>query len=163
METLEKTLERLMSKVDKTRPPVREDLTPCWWWTGRVTNKGYGEFPWQGTHWGTHRVSWTLHNGPIPDGMQILHHCDNRRCIRPDHLYVGTNQQNVDDRETRGRGLTGRPGRKPLLTKEQVLRMREMAARGASQTALANAFGIAQSSVWAILHRKNYQYLDFED
>ena len=147
-----------MKWVDKTRPPVRDDLTPCWWWTGHCTGKGYGEFKWKGKNWGTHRASWTLHNGEIPEGMHVLHHCDNRKCVNPEHLYLGTNQQNVDDREIRGRGLTGRPGRKPLFTIEQVNRMQELVAHKVPQTKVAEMFGISQPSLWAIIHKKSYKY-----
>ena len=103
----EKTYKRFMSKIDATRPPIRPDLTPCWWWTGRIAPNGYGEFKWHGKTWRTHRATWTLHNGPIPAGAYVLHTCDNKKCANPDHLYLGTNQDNVNDREARGRGLTG--------------------------------------------------------
>ena len=71
----------------------------CWVWQGKRNKGGYG-------YWGkvlAHRHSWMLANGPIPDGMWILHHCDNRPCVNPAHLYPGTVVENVRDMVSRGR------------------------------------------------------------
>lgn len=80
----------------------------CWKWTGPTDRKGYGR-------WGkkvASRHSWELANGPIPEGMWVLHHCDNPPCVNPAHLYLGTNTENVQDRVARGRGYI--PPRKPV-------------------------------------------------
>lgn len=71
----------------------------CWTWTGPTIKKGYGR-------WGrvlAHRFSWSLANGPIPDGKWVLHHCDNPPCVNPAHLYIGTVVENVRDMVARGR------------------------------------------------------------
>ena len=80
----------------------------CWNWTASKRYKGYGAFCYyrdDGTlvQGRAHRYSWEIHNGDIPDGMFVLHSCDNPACVNPDHLFLGTNQDNVDDMMRKGR------------------------------------------------------------
>lgn len=75
----------------------------CWEWAKSVTSEGYGRIWVNRKHLGTHRFSWELHNGAIPSDKLVLHHCDNRRCVRPDHLYLGTPVENSLDCVKRGR------------------------------------------------------------
>lgn len=76
----------------------------CWEWTGKRAS-GYGRFvtPPGRRMWSAHRYSWTLANGPIPDGLFVLHHCDNKPCVRPEHLFLGTNADNMRDAWRKGR------------------------------------------------------------
>ena len=70
----------------------------CWEWHGGVRNaQGYGGFNWNGKKQMAHRVAWQLWVGPIPEGMSVLHRCDNRLCVRPDHLFLGTHLDNMRD------------------------------------------------------------------
>jgi hypothetical protein len=109
--------------------------------------------------------------GAIPDGLWVLHKCDNPSCIRPDHLYVGTPKQNAADRDSRGRGNLGKPmpnrykGPKPWtfnakLTAEQVLEIRRLyAAGGISMHQLGRQFGINGATVHCIVHRKTWFHI----
>ena len=96
---------RFWEKVDKKGP------TECWVWTGagvsRLPRRNYGLAHKPGTNRGkvrAHRVSWEMHNGPIPDGLNVLHTCDNPPCVNPAHLFVGTQRDNVRDMYAKGRG-----------------------------------------------------------
>jgi hypothetical protein len=81
----------------------------CIVWTGSAVPRGYGRL-WMSEKGGkeyTHRISWILHNGPIPRGMSVLHRCDNPPCVRPDHLFLGSQADNVCDMVRKGRSCTG--------------------------------------------------------
>lgn len=83
----------------------------CWEWQGQRNHRGYGDFSIVYKRWKAHRYSWFLANGSIPDGMKVLHRCDNTSCVRPDHLFVGTQKDNVHDAIQKGRLNFGRRGR----------------------------------------------------
>lgn len=100
-------------------------MTPCVEWTGRRDKKGYGHTWFRGKPERAHRVAWIKERGPIPPGMCVCHTCDNPACVRADHLFLGTNNDNVQDKVRKGRQY-----RKPSrLTPEQVLRIKQ-AQRG---------------------------------
>lgn len=94
--------ERFWSRVKKS--------DGCWEWTGPRKNSRshYGAFfPKQGEHWAAHRYAYTLAHGPIPDGLLVCHRCDNPPCVRPDHLFLGTDRANHDDMVSKGRHAHG--------------------------------------------------------
>lgn len=130
----------------------------CWEWTASRTLCGYGQIqlsnlgePVRMTR--AHRASWIIHNGPIPPGLFVCHHCDNPPCVRPDHLWLGTHAENVADMHRKGRasgGRTSRPGElHPLhkLTLGQVQQIREKASSGATGRQLAHEFGISTAQI----------------
>jgi hypothetical protein len=89
-------LERFLSHVCKT--------DSCWIWTGAVGNNGYGGFGFRGSmNARSHRVSWILFRGEIPDKIKVLHKCDVRRCVNPDHLFLGSTADNAADMVRKGR------------------------------------------------------------
>ncbi len=83
----------------------------CWLWTGKVSNKGYGLVSHLHTYWNVHRMSWTLTNGPIPNGLIVMHKCDNPICGNPEHLVLGTYQDNTRDMVAKGRWKGSHPKR----------------------------------------------------
>jgi HNH endonuclease len=139
--------ERFWEKVEKT--------DGCWIWTGAKSEFGYGVIHDPASaraqkHKATHRLSWEMHNGPIPEGSYVLHRCDNPACVNPAHLFLGTLKDNTQDMLRKRRHLV-------KLTDEQVGELRNRyAAGGVSQTQLANEFGIAQTTVSRILLHKNH-------
>lgn len=138
----------------------------CWTWTAAKSADGYGRIRVQSPKRGdlnAHRVGWELTFGPIPPGAHILHRCDNRACVRPDHLFIGTNADNVADRVAKGRsrGAAGVRNRNARLSQEDVaeIRMlyrpsrtgapRKSEARPTTST-LAERFGVTRSTIYHI-------------
>ena len=127
--------ERFWAKVSKKG---RDD---CWKWAGSKMTAGYGEISIGLKLVGSHRVSWELHNGPIPDGLWVLHACDNRSCVNPEHLFLGTQQDNTDDMMQKGRHGRAK------LSKEEVLKIRAQCKGGVSRNVLAERYGVSR---WTI-------------
>ena len=99
----------MVSKVTNVRAYIEEKSTPCppsgcWLWDGGVNPSGYGVLGIIGRNQRAHRVSFEEFNGPIPEGMHVLHRCDVKSCVNPNHLYAGTVQDNANDRVKRGMG-----------------------------------------------------------
>ena len=97
-----KTISRFWSFIDASQGP-----DACWLWTASVTSGGYGQFKVQPKSLKAHRIAWELAHGDIPIGLSVLHHCDNRRCCNPAHLWLGTHQDNMADMQRKGRAASG--------------------------------------------------------
>ncbi len=126
-----------------------------WIWTG-YTRNGYGSIQRRGVNLYTHRLSYELYVGPVPDGLFVCHRCDRRRCIRPYHLFVGTAADNIADMEAKGRARKvsrhGIANGNATLTESQVGEIRGLVAEGAHQRTVARRYGCSQSTVWRISH-----------
>jgi hypothetical protein len=146
----------------------------CWEYGGKIGNHGYGlvYIP-NGTRHGAtalaHRVVYEGMVGPIPDGMFLCHHCDNPRCVRPDHLFLGTLNDNVQDAKQKGRMKTGgvlppvRKGEannKAKLTADKVREIRQEYQSGTSITKLGRRFGVTEQAIWAIVTRQTWKHVE---
>lgn len=153
------TEERFWSKVAKS--------DGCWLWTGAIGRKGYGKFGIWGRKqgWeGAHRASWRLHYGDVPDGVFVCHRCDVPSCVRPDHLFLGTDADNVRDMHGKGRwspnvSRAGAANNSAVLTDEDVNRVRLLFAQGMSRAGLARTFGIGWSTVDDVVQRRTWRHL----
>lgn len=125
--------------------------TPCWEWTG-ATAGGYGQMKVGPKNMKTHRVSWLLNVGPIPDEKQLLHACDNRKCCAPHHLSPGTNAENVADKVAKGRQtrLPGDRNGRAKLTTERVDSLRAEMMAGRSKRSLAKESGVSRKQLLRI-------------
>lgn len=135
---------------------IPEPNTGCWLWTGSLSIHGYGQLTWQGKVRRAHRVAWEMSRGPIPPraghhGTCVCHRCDNRLCVNPDHLFLGSNGDNVRDmlRKRRGRngGARGEAIGRAKLTESQVRDLRANHAAGATFSDLGRRYGVTRVAV----------------
>lgn len=140
---------RFWRKVNKTET--------CWLWTGSTTD-GYGMIGTENSRAvrGAHRVSWELAHGPIPAGLCVLHRCDVRACVRPDHLFLGTRDDNMRDRNQKGRQAQHERHGKARLSAEEVAEIRKKSAAGATQRALASSYGVGKGTIQHIVSDKTW-------
>lgn len=138
---------------------VRRHEGGCWEWEGCRSDTGYGTF-YAGRVYSSHRYSWELHNGPIPKGMCVLHRCDNRACVRPDHLWLGTKADNSRDMAAKGRERApSKPGSQhhgAKLTEAAVLEIRASADSG---RVLAERYGVSPSLISLVRKRRAWQHV----
>jgi hypothetical protein len=127
----------------------------CWEWTGSPTHYGYGVFC--GLY--VHRLTWADLIGPIPDGTLVLHRCDNRICVNPDHLFLGTHADNTKDMLSKGREARGSRLPQTRLSAEDVIAIRRLKGT-MTQQAIALRFGVRQNTVSRILSGKRRPILN---
>ena len=154
---------RFWSKVNKDGPTQPHMTTPCWEWTRAKGLRGYGRFGVSGIAKRAHRVSYEMENGPIPDGLFVCHACDLPRCVRPDHLWLGTDADNCRDRQMKGRTriapCLGEAHGRSKLTNDEVQRIRNMRSAGASVASLASEFAVSQANVYRVVNRELWGHL----
>jgi hypothetical protein len=135
-----------------------EPNTGCHLWTAATFRTGYGQF----AHRSAHRVAYELARGDIPEGLDVLHHCDTPSCVNPAHLFLGTHAENMADMARKGRAKPRPPGyagRAAKLTSAEVLAVREAAMSGVSQKELASRYGVDPSLVSLVVNRKIWRYV----
>lgn len=168
-----------------------EKTDDCWLWTGPLQTSGYGRLTTDGNkREGAHRLSWQFHYGPIPTGFQVQHICNNRPCVRPDHLTIGTPKENSEYMAACGRSAKGdrngskrhpeavRSGddhfsrRRPelvlrgsrngaaKLTEEIVRTMRQQHTAGVSMYRLAKIYSVNHVTVLGIIRRERWKHVD---
>lgn len=157
--------ERFWPKVDKNGPiPAHcPELGPCWVWVASRSSSGYGQLSStrNGSPLRAHVVSWQIHYGPVTHRLWVLHKCDNRPCVRPEHLFLGTNGDNSADMAMKKRSTLGERNARAKLTVAQVIEIRRRyAAGGISGRKLAAEMGIGYGAIDNILRRINWRHLD---
>jgi hypothetical protein len=154
--------QRFWEKVDKTSSP-----TGCWLWTaGIFKHFGHGQF-WvasTGKSDCAHRVAWRLCGYELPtksSGLMLCHQCDVPACVNPEHLRLGTMQDNMNEMKERGRSNKpkGEQTGHAKVTEETVRRIREMASQGHTHKNIGASVGLARSSVGSIVTRKNWKHV----
>ncbi len=179
-----KVVSRFWSKVDRSGGP-----DACWLWTTSTFGSGYGQFKLEPRNLRAHRVAWEITHGCVPDGLFVLHRCDNRRCVNPAHLWLGTHKDNMADMQRKGRAATGdangsrlhperlvrgdvHPARKTLfwrcgtdngeakLTEQQVQWIRtRWECGGVRLQDLAVMYGVSKQTIWKVVNRKSWRHI----
>lgn len=127
----------------------------CWLWGGMSEN-GYGRFKAAGRRYAAHRLSYSIAYGNCPADLVVRHTCDNSLCVAPHHLVLGTDADNIADRDARGRTAVGSRGGGALLTEDKVIAIRAD-SRGAS--AIAAEHGVHKSTISKIRSRVNWRHV----
>lgn len=130
----------------------------CWEWLACKDPKGYGLIKLNGRNQFAHRIAWILTYGEIPDGLFALHKCDNPPCVRPDHIFLGTQADNRRDCVEKGRQIHGEMNWNAKLTKDQVMEIRELYLTGNyTKSKLGKLFNVSPSSIYLIIAHKNWK------
>lgn len=128
------------------------DPSGCWLWTAAKFKSGYGTIRDENRKGLTaSRASWLIHRGEIPAGMYVCHRCDVRSCVNPDHLFLATNNENMQDMVAKGRQAQGERSGRHKLTAEHVTQARADHSAGQSGSALARKLGVSTSVMSRIL------------
>jgi hypothetical protein len=152
--------ERFWPLVNKNGPVIRHNLGRCWIWTGQPNVWGYGVFAvGRRSRTGAHRVAWGLTNGPIPVGLLALHKCDNRLCVRPDHLFLGDQADNAQDMREKRRQAQGSRVGGAKLTEAAVREIRLRAHSPGDFDLLAEEFGVHPDTVKLVVARKTWKHV----
>jgi hypothetical protein len=161
--------EKFWSRVNKNGP------NGCWEWT-RSTVRGYGQLRVSNKYFRAHRYSWFIHNGEIPLGLCVCHHCDNPKCVNPSHLFLGTVKDNADDCVKKGRNKPPRgdshyfrrqPEKVPIgemhhagkLKESDIYKIFEMKHAGFLNTESAKFFNVSKQLIGHILSRKIWKHV----
>lgn len=155
MSDLESLKIRLMSRTH-----ICED--GCWHCEFGGVNSRYGSIWYDGTNINNHVASWLVHKGPILEGLSVLHTCDYKRCINPKHLFLGTQQDNIDDMMCKGRKSNRQGGynHMAILDEDQVREIKYFLEHsGLTQQRIANHFGVSQAIICQINTGKRWSHV----
>lgn len=150
---------RFWAKVDKNGP-IHPIHGQCWVWTGcRNSDRGYGTISVKDSPVFVHRYSYAIHFESPPDDLLVCHHCDRKICVNPRHLFLGTIQDNTDDKVSKGRQLKGEQIQQSKLLEGQVLSIRKKRRSGRTLSSLASEYGVSLSLVGMICQRKIWRHI----
>lgn len=147
-----------VSAADRVRfmKYVRVSEAGCWLWTGYPQAEGYGKMRLEGRLQWAHRAAWRLFVGPVPTGLDVLHHCDNPPCVNPAHLFIGTHRDNMADARQKGRFPRGSAHWRARLTEDDVKVIR---ASSESHRVLAARYGVSDATIGRVRSRRNWAHV----
>lgn len=128
----------------------------CWVWMGATTVRGYGQIEHKTKKLYAHRASYEAFVGEIPQGMYVCHTCDNVSCVNPNHLFLGTQKQNLQDMARKGRSTRGEKNPGAKLTEEQVNQIRTM---DGTCSFISKIFNVSSSAISAIKRKERWSYV----
>jgi hypothetical protein len=140
---------------------IRVEPSGCWMWT-KATVYGYGQLYYEGRPQRAHRVSWRVFRGPIPDGLYVLHHCDRPGCLNPDHLFLGTANDNHTDmtRKGRARVASGSSSGRAKLTEPRVRAALLLLADGIGVSQIARCLGVSIQTICAVRDGQTWTHVE---
>lgn len=144
---------RLLERLTAT------ETDECVEWPRKRVNTGYGILSYEGRQQTTHRIAYTLAHGAIPDGMHVLHRCDNRPCVNPRHLFLGTNEDNIADKLAKRRQTRGTAIHSARLTPAAVAEIRACAATGETRDSLGHRFGVSRQTINDVVWRRTWAHV----
>lgn len=135
-----------------------EPFSGCWLWTAGVGASGYGVLHHHGHHVSisAHRAAWEIHKGPIPTHLFVLHRCDTRICVNPNHLFLGIQRDNMRDMTAKGRTCMGENNHMSKLTKQDVKEIRASKQFGKQ---LSQRFGVTPQTIWYAKRHKTWRHV----
>lgn len=144
--------------VDKVMSSFIIDDNGCWIWTRSISpTTGYGQIMFQYKGYNAHRVVWEIFNGPIPNGICVLHSCDVRACANPSHLFLGTKGENNTDRANKKRGIYGENQWNSKINEEIVKEIRESEL---SSRVLAKKYGVCPTLIKNVRHYRIWKWVE---
>ena len=141
-------------RIEEKAYPITE--TGCWIWMGGCSVRGYGQIESFGKKHLAHRVSYKLFKGDIPEDRVVCHRCDNVSCVNPDHLFVGTQKDNLSDMARKNRSTFGERNARSKLTWDQVDQIKALRKSGVRVVELSKKFKVSISNINAILANKRW-------
>ena len=134
----------------------------CWEWQSTISKNGYGQFSINNKKQLAHRVSYILHYGEIPIGMLVCHSCDNRKCVNPEHLFLGTNEDNMKDmiNKKRAKYASGEKAGSSKLTNEDVKDIRLAYDNNETTRQIAKKYNMNHSTIWNIVSGKTWKHIN---
>lgn len=154
--------ERFWININKEISDTFYNGSRCWEWIGKLGTKGYGQYIYNGRDVSAHRYSYFINFGEFDTKLHVLHHCDNRKCVNPSHLFLGTNLDNVRDMVKKGRQShpIGEANGRSKITEKDVIKIYKMYDSGKyKQNEIAEIFGLAECSITFILTGKSWNHL----
>lgn len=150
----------IISKEDIVRFWSKVDIqskNKCWNWKAARVHDGYGRFGLQYRIVRAHRVSYQIAYGNFDERLCVLHKCDNPACVNPNHLFLGTNQDNMNDQKSKSRNPFGERNPRHKLTESQVIEIRKLYTKGLTQSEIGRMFNISQNQVSEIILRNHWK------
>jgi hypothetical protein len=136
-----------------------EPMSGCWLWTGARDSSGYGSFGINEERWRASRLAYHFFRGVIPEGAHVLHRCDVRLCVNPNHLFLGDNAINLADMRAKGRQVRGEQQGASRLTQQQVREIKRRIAAGDCKPRIAADFGVTRGAIWHIAVGNTWAWL----